>query len=239
MTATAPHSVPALRLLPPEDTGTGRAWSPSPDQAQVLALTRGSGPVLVWGAPGTGKSRLLVEAAALRVERDGLDPARVLLLAPSRAASARLRDAFTARLERSLSAPPARTWSSYAFDLIRRARAEGRLDWLPRAPRLLSGAEQDLIIKELLEGHRVSGSGPAWPDGFGPALSTRGFRQEVRELFDRVTEYGTTADELADLGRRAGRPEWLPHTCTRSTGTSSNCACRRRSTRPASSRQRG
>ncbi|ASN52428.1 ATP-dependent DNA helicase [Sinomonas sp. R1AF57] len=208
MTATASHSAPALRLLPPADTATGPTWSPSPDQAQVLALTRGSGPVLVWGAPGTGKSRLLVEAAALRVERDGLDPARVLLLAPSRAASARLRDAFTARLKRSLSAPPARTWSSYAFDLIRRARAEGRLDWLPRAPRLLSGAEQDLIIKELLEGHRLSGSGPAWPDGFGPALSTRGFRQEVRELFDRVTEYGTTADELADLGRRAGRPEW-------------------------------
>jgi superfamily I DNA/RNA helicase len=151
---------------------------------------------------------VLVEAAALRVERDGVDAAGVLLLAPSRAASARLRDAFTARLDRSLSAPPARTWSSYAFDLIRRARAEGRLDWLPRAPRLLSGAEQDLIVKELLEGHRRSGRGPAWPDGFGPALATRGFRQEVRELFDRVTEYGTTADELADLGRRAGRPEW-------------------------------
>jgi superfamily I DNA/RNA helicase len=140
--------------------------------------------------------------------RDGIDPAGVLLLAPARAASARLRDAFTARLDRSLSAPPARTWQSYAFDLIRRARAEGRLEWLPRPPRLLSGAEQDLIVKELLDGHRSSGSGPVWPKGFEAALGTRGFRQEVRELFDRVTEYGTTADELAELGARAGRPEW-------------------------------
>lgn len=184
-------------------------WTPSQDQEQVLALRAGSGPVLVWGAPGTGKSRVLVEAAATRVLRDGVDPAGVLLLAPSRAASARLRDAFTARLDRSLSAPSARTWQSYAFDLIRRARAEGRLDWMPRPPRLLSGAEQDLIVKQLLEGHRASGRGPAWPKGFEAALATRGFRHEVRELFDRITEYGTTADELAELGSRAGRPEWI------------------------------
>ncbi|GAB4099867.1 ATP-dependent DNA helicase [Sinomonas halotolerans] len=206
--APALEAPTGLRLLPPVPRAGGRTWQPSEDQARVLSLRQGSGPVLVWGGPGTGKSSVLVEAAALRVERDGLDPAGVLLVAPSRAASARLRDAFTARLDRSLSAPPARTWSSYAFDLIRRARAEGRLDWLPRPPKLLSGAEQDLIVKELLEGHRASGRGPQWPPGFEQALGTRGFRQEVRQLFDRVTEYGTTADELAELGERAGRPEW-------------------------------
>lgn len=196
------------RLLPPRQRASSGVWKPSPDQQAVLDLRQGSGPVLVWGAPGTGKSRLLVEAAARRVERDGVDPARVLILAPSRAASTRLRDAFTARLDRSLSAPPARTWQSYAFDLIRRARAEGRLEWLPRAPRLLSGAEQDLIVKELLEGHRAMGGGPDWPRGLEGALATRGFRHEVRELFDRVTEYGATADDLAELGRRTGRVEW-------------------------------
>lgn len=197
-----------LRLLPPLNPAGSRVWSPSEDQHAVLDLRHGSGPVLVWGAPGTGKSRVLVEAAALRVERDGVDPAQVLLLAPTRAASARLRDGFTARLNRSLSAPPARTWQSYAFDLIRRARAEGRLEWLPRTPRLLSGAEQDLVVKELLEGHRAMGRGPRWPKSVQGALATRGFRQEVRELFDRVTEYGTTAQELAELGRRLKRPEW-------------------------------
>ncbi|GAB3283006.1 ATP-dependent DNA helicase [Sinomonas notoginsengisoli] len=204
-----PSSVPQLTLLEPAAHPAAEAWSPSPDQEQVLELRRGSGPVLVWGGPGTGKSRVLVESAVTRVSRDGVDPAGVLLLAPARAASARLRDAFTARMDRSLSAPPARTWQSYAFDLIRRARAEGRLDWLPRPPRLLSGAEQDLIVKQLLEGHRASGSGPRWPAGFEAALATRGFRHEVRELFDRVTEYGTTADELAELGARTGRPEWI------------------------------
>ncbi|NUP73957.1 MAG: AAA family ATPase, partial [Sinomonas sp.] len=107
----------ALRLLPPAPRASASGWRPSPDQESVLELRQGAGPVLVWGAPGTGKSRLLIEAAAVRVERDGVDPARVLLLAPSRAASARLRDGFTGRLARSLSAPPARTWQSYAFDL--------------------------------------------------------------------------------------------------------------------------
>lgn len=202
-------SATPLALLGPAVQRVERSWVPSPDQEQVLALKQGSGPILVWGAPGTGKSRVLVESAVTRVKRDGLDPAGVLLLAPTRAASARLRDAFTARLNRSLSAPPARTWQSYAFDLIRRARAEGRLDWLARPPRLLSGSEQDLIVKQILEGHRASGGGPAWPKGFEAALGTRGFRQEVRELFDRITEYGTTADELAELGVRAGRPEWV------------------------------
>ncbi|MDQ4503304.1 ATP-dependent DNA helicase [Sinomonas sp. ASV322] len=204
----APSRDAGLTLLPPLPRASRSGLDPSPDQRAVIELRQGVGPVLVWGAPGTGKSSVLVEAAAVRVERDGVDPSQVLLVAPSRAASARLRDGFTARLDRSLSSPPARTWQSYAFDLIRRARSEGRIEWLPRAPRLLSGAEQDLIIRELLEGHAKTGRGPAWPRGLESALGTRGFRHEVRELVDRVTEYGTTAHELAELGRRTQRPEW-------------------------------
>ncbi len=47
-----------------------------------MQLGPGSGPVLVWGAPGTGKSTVLVESAVRRIEADGVDPAGVLLLAP-------------------------------------------------------------------------------------------------------------------------------------------------------------
>ncbi|WP_035746870.1 ATP-dependent helicase [Arthrobacter sp. CAL618] len=196
--------------------GDARAGQPSatapvlsPEQAEIVALGAGSGPVLVLGGPGTGKSTVLVEAAVRRIDQDGLDPASVLMLAPSRLSAARLRDALTSRLNRSLSAAPARTWASYAFDLIRRARIEGRIPELIRSPRLLSGAEQDLIIKELLDGHNRPGATPlGWPEGLTLALPTRGFRQEVRELFDRVSEYGMHPDELADLGRRFNRPDW-------------------------------
>ncbi|MET3949614.1 ATP-dependent DNA helicase [Arthrobacter sp. UYEF36] len=178
------------------------------DQLAAVDVPHGSGPVLVPGAPGTGKSTVLVEAAVRRAQRDGIDPERMLILAPGRLAADSLRDRFTARLDRSLSTTPARTWASYAFDLIRRAKAEGILP-LPRPPKLLSGPEQDLIIKELLEGHAQPGLELPWPEDLGAALQTRGFRQEVRQLFDRIIESGRTAEDLVVLARRCHRPDWV------------------------------
>ena len=196
-----------LRLLPPRRQ-QGSVPALSADQRAAVEVPHGSGPVLVPGAPGTGKSTVLVEAAVRRAFHDGVDPERILILAPGRLAADSLRDRFTARLDRSLSTTPARTWASYAFDLIRRAKAEGILP-LPRPPRLLSGPEQDLIIKELLDGHALPGLQLPWPADLGAALETRGFRHEVRLLFDRIIESGSTAEDLADLGRRCGREDWI------------------------------
>ena len=197
-----------LQLVGPS-AGTAEAPQLSPDQQAVADLPAGSGPVLVLGAPGTGKSTVLVEAAVAKIAA-GLDPAGLLLLAPTRLAAAALRDSLSARLQGTLSTSPARTWASYAFDLIRRAKAEGRLPYITRAPKLLSGAEQDVIIKELLEGHGQQGV-PAlpWPESLDLALPTRGFRQEIRQLFDRIIEYGISAEEVADLGRRHNREDWI------------------------------
>ena len=180
----------------------------SADQAAVVGLAHGTGPVLVPGAPGTGKTTVLVEAAVRRVERDGVEPGRILILAPGRHAASALRDRFTARLGRSLSTTPARTWASYAFDLIRRAKAEGVLP-LPRPPKLLSGPEQDLIIKELLEGHSRPGLELPWPEDLSAALPTRGFRHEIRQLFDRIIESGRTAEDLTALAYECDRPDWM------------------------------
>ncbi len=200
---------PLLELVRPAAVSV-QAPELSGDQAAVVGLGPGTGPVLIWGAPGTGKSTVLVEAAVKRIEADGVDPAGVLLLGPSRLAAARLRDRLSARLDRSLSTSPARTWASYAFDLLRRAKVEGRLPHLERAPKLLSGPEQDLIIKELLDGHRMGiGKAPVWPEDLREALGTRGFRQEVRQLFDRVIEYGLAPEELASLGVANGRQDWI------------------------------
>lgn len=163
---------------------------------------------MVPGAPGTGKSTVLVEAAVRRVQREGVDPERILILAPGRHAASALRDTFTGRLDRSLSTTPARTWASYAFDLIRRAKAEGVLP-LQRPPKLLSGPEQDLIIKELLEGHARPGFELPWPQDLSAALPTRGFRQEIRQLFDRIIESGRTAEDLTALAYECSRPDWI------------------------------
>ncbi|RKO26941.1 ATP-dependent helicase [Pseudarthrobacter phenanthrenivorans] len=196
-----------LRLLPPRRMLAAQPQL-SPDQQAAVDVSQGTGPVLVPGAPGTGKTTVLVEAAVSRVFRDGVDPERMLILAPSRLSADALRDRFTARLDRSLSTTPARTWASYAFDVIRRAKAEGILP-LSSAPRLLSGPEQDLIIKELLEGHRLPGLELPWPEDVEGALETRGFRQEVRQLFDRIIESGRTPEDLVRLGHQCGRPDWI------------------------------
>ncbi|MET1022486.1 MAG: ATP-dependent DNA helicase [Arthrobacter sp.] len=197
----------ALRLLAPRKLHSAVPVL-SADQLAAVDVPHGSGPVLIPGAPGTGKSTVLVEAAVRRAQRDGLDPERMLILAPGRLAADSLRDRFTARLDRSLSTTPARTWASYAFDLIRRAKAEGILP-LPRPPKLLSGPEQDLIIKELLEGHAQPGLELPWPEDLAAALQTRGFRQEVRQLFDRIIESGRTAGDLVVLARHCHRPDWV------------------------------
>ncbi|WP_426978776.1 ATP-dependent helicase [Pseudarthrobacter sp. O4] len=211
MSTPSPHQTTSqttgLRLLPPRKQHSAVPVL-SPDQLAAVEVPHGSGPVLVPGAPGTGKSTVLVEAAVRRAQRDGLDPERMLILAPGRLAADSLRDQFTARLDRSLSTTPARTWASYAFDLIRRAKAEGILP-LPRPPKLLSGPEQDLIIKELLEGHAQPGLELPWPEDLGAALQTRGFRQEVRQLFDRIIESGRTPEDLVVLARRCHRPDWI------------------------------
>jgi len=196
-----------LRLLPPRQLHAD-VPALSADQRGAVEVPHGSGPVLVPGAPGTGKSTVLIEAAVRRALQDGVDPERVLILAPGRLAADSLRDRFTARLDRSLSTTPARTWAAYAFDLIRRAKAEGILP-LPRAPRLLSGPEQDLIIRELLAGHRMPGLELPWPEDLEAALETRGFRHEVRQLFDRIIESGRTAGDLEELGHQCGRPDWI------------------------------
>lgn len=196
-----------LRLLAPRQLHAD-VPALSADQRDAVDVPHRSGPVLVPGAPGTGKSTVLIEAAVRRALQDGVDPERILILAPGRLAADSLRDRFTARLDRSLSTTPARTWAAYAFDLIRRAKAEGILP-LPRAPRLLSGPEQDLIIRELLEGHRMPGLELPWPTDLEAALETRGFRHEVRQLFDRIIESGRTAGDLEELGHQCSRPDWI------------------------------
>lgn len=203
----APDAGPGLRLLPPARVSAA-APVLTADQQAAVDVPAGSGPVLVPGAPGTGKTTVLIEAAVTRAVRDGVDPEHMLILAPTRLAADFLRDSFTARLDRSLSTTPARTWASYAFDVLRRAKAEGILP-LSRPPRLLSGPEQDLIIKELLEGHRLPGLELPWPQDLDRALETRGFRQEVRQLFDRIIESGRTAEDLALLGEQCGRADWV------------------------------
>lgn len=174
------------------------------DQLQLVRT-----PVLVTGAPGTGKTRALIGTAVAHLDA-GLDPQSLLIIAPTRMTAASIRDELSRRAEQTFTEPVVRSWSSYAFDLIRRARVEGLLPFLERSPRLLSGPEQDTLIGNLLEGHSHGlTSGPQWPEELELAVETRGFRKEVREFFDRVSELGLEPADVERLGEQAQRPEWL------------------------------
>ncbi|MDU6366974.1 MAG: PD-(D/E)XK nuclease family protein [Rothia mucilaginosa] len=163
---------------------------------------------LLTGIPGTGKTHHLTERA-LRYLSDGNDPARLLILAPTRTAATRMRDTIAAASDRSLSVAPTRAWAAYAFDLLKRAQTRGLLSGVEGNLKLLSGPEQDVIIGELLANHAEGiAPGPAWPDSLREALPTRGFRHEIRDFFDRMAEYDLTAEDVQALARDYNRPVW-------------------------------
>ena len=163
---------------------------------------------LLTGIPGTGKTHHLTERA-LRYLTDGRDPARLLILAPTRTAATRMRDTIAAASDRSLSVAPTRAWAAYAFDLLKRAQTRGLLTGVEGNLKLLSGPEQDVIIGELLANHAEGiAPGPAWPDVLREALPTRGFRHEIRDFFDRMAEYDLTAEDVQALARDYNRPVW-------------------------------
>jgi len=175
-----------------------------PDPAQRAVLDHPGGPLLVLAGPGTGKTATLVEVVADRVGRRGVDPDAVLVLTFSRRAAAELRERITARLGSTTREPVARTFHSYAFGVLR-AQAAARGE---RPPRLLSGPEQDLVIRDLLGGDLDAGAA-AWPEPLRPALPTRGFAQELRDLLLRAVERGIGPAELAGLGRARHRADWV------------------------------
>jgi superfamily I DNA/RNA helicase/RecB family exonuclease len=169
------------------------------------------GVVRVLGGPGTGKTRALIDAAAARIG-DGVEPESVLLLTGSARLGAQARAAITSSLLRSgsravIREPLVRTVHSYAFALLRLA-AQRNGD---PPPRLITTAEQDGIIRELLAGDLEDGdkSAVAWPRQLRQALSTVGFATELRDLLARCTERGVDPVALQRLGRLSGRPEWL------------------------------
>ncbi|WP_407689017.1 ATP-dependent helicase [Mycobacterium sp. HUMS_1102779] len=183
-------------------------------EARAVLAPGARGLFRIVGGPGTGKSSLLADAAIARIGA-GAEPESVLLLTGSGRIGTGARSALTTALLRSRSAgacraavrePLVRTVHSYAYSVLRRA-AERAGD---APPRLVTSAEQDAIIRELLAGDLADGprSASAWPDQLRPALSTAGFATELRNLLARCAERGVDPLRLERLGRRCRRPEW-------------------------------
>ncbi|HEX3646848.1 MAG TPA: ATP-dependent DNA helicase [Pseudonocardiaceae bacterium] len=196
----AQRNTPLLvRPAPPEvPRWTGEA---------TRVLEHSCGLLRVLGGPGTGKTTLIADVVADRVLHRHADPEQVLVLTANRRAAVALRAAISRRISaaglRSSREPLVRTVHSYAFGVL---RLQAVLHGTP-PPQLLSGPDQDAVIRELLAGDVEDGA-PNWPERLRPALEVPGFAAELRDLLLRAAERGIGPDELTELGRAHGRPEW-------------------------------
>ncbi|MEZ5115100.1 MAG: ATP-dependent DNA helicase [Candidatus Nanopelagicales bacterium] len=180
------------------------AEAPDLDAAQRRVVAHRHGPLLVLAGPGTGKTTTLVESIVARLSGpQPLRPEQVLGLTFGRRAAAELRDRVLARVGGG-AVPTIATFHSYCYGLVRQwSDPEAFASPL----RLLSGAEQEQRLRELLVGSVESGR-VAWPAELGAALGTRGLAAEVRAVLARGRGLGFDPDELARFGREQGNPAW-------------------------------
>ena len=172
---------------------------PALDPEQQAVVDHAGGPLLVLAGPGTGKTTTLVEAVAERVRRGrGLE--QILVLTFSRKAADELRERITARVGRTLSEPAAYTFHAFCSALVS-AYGDG-------VPRLLSGPERLVRIRDLLAGDAAGHGTTRWPEALRGCLTTRGFAQEAADLLDRLRARRLTADDLRALGRQQPRDDW-------------------------------
>ncbi|MFD7844722.1 ATP-dependent helicase [Nocardia sp. NPDC059764] len=203
-----------------------REWDPALRPLfHELGADPGWRPWHVLGGPGTGKTTLLAEVAAARILA-GAAPESVLVLTYTKRAATAVRAAITARVAAAAADPAGfdsaafdpdvagvpgatrgplvRTVHSYAFGLLRTfAAAHGN-----PPPRLLTGSEQDIVIRELLRGDLADGAA-GWPERLHPALTAAGFAEQLRDLMLRATERGLGPEDLIELGREHRHPEWV------------------------------
>ncbi len=187
-------------LVRPAAGPPAAAFHPDPEQQKVI--DHRGGPLLVLAGPGTGKTSTIVELVARRVERDGLRPEQVLLLTFSRRAADELRMRLAARLRRTVAGRLAWTFHAWCYGVLR--QYDPTADGAPL--RLLSGPEQDVVVRDLLRPYAASE--PSWPQEWRPLLELRGFAEEVRDLLARCQERGVEPAQLEVLGAQTLRPHW-------------------------------
>ena len=166
------------------------------DDAQSVVAQPASGVTCALGGPGTGKSATLVEAVVQRVKA-GAPLSEIAVLAGSRQAAQDLRRKVVGRIARAQTQPLFTTVHGLALGLMRQATPADALPWA-----LLRAPEQEERIRELLSHGRAS-----WPEQLQPALETRGFARQLRELLARIRQRSWDEHDVARLAQERGDAE--------------------------------
>ena len=193
-----------LRLVRTEVEG----FSLSLSEEQRACIDHRGTPLIITGRTGTGKTSVLIEAALSRIA-GGQKPDSILILTYGRDRASEIRDAIVTRSQKTAYEPLARTFHSLAYSILKMRTS---VDY--REIVLLSGAEQETFISDLLKGDIQDGY-QSWhadlhrsPDSLGEPLETQGFVRELRDLIMRANERGITPDQLASRGKELGEKYW-------------------------------
>jgi superfamily I DNA/RNA helicase len=150
----------------------------------------------------------LIEAALSRIN-SGQSPDSILILTYGRERASEIRDAIVIRSEKTAFEPLARTFHSLAYSILSMRTGQDFREIV-----LLSGAEQETYISQLLEGDIQDGYRQWHPDlhrteqSLGEPLQTQGFVREIRDLIMRANERGITPEQLALRGKQLGEKNW-------------------------------
>ncbi len=170
---------------------------------QKLVIDSNAPRLIVLGGPGTGKTATLVETVVSLIKSDG-DPNSILVLTYGRERASELRDKIVIQSGANAFEPIVRTFHSLAFSIINTQVEADDPKYV-----LISGAEQDSFIRELLANPEHSPQ-VKWPKVLEPALSTKGFARELRDLILRASERNFTYKELIERGHLLNEPWWEP-----------------------------
>ena len=175
---------------------------------QKLVIDSDAPRLIVFGGPGTGKTSTLVETVVSLINSDGakpgIDPNSILVLTYGRERASELRDQIVIQSGANAFEPIVRTFHSLAFSIINTQTDSDDPKYV-----LISGAEQDSFIRELLANPEYSPQ-VKWPKVLEPALSTKGFAKELRDLILRASERNFTYKQLIEKGHLLNEPWWEP-----------------------------
>ena len=175
--------------------------------AQLEVVNHRTSQLLVLGQAGSGKTSTLIAAIANRIAA-GEDPNKILALTYGRQAANKLRDQIASAnpTAHTVAEPIARTFHSVAFMILNDPiNLESSAD---KKYVLLSGAEQDAQIRQLLELDAANPAQSNWPQDLIPALTTKGFAKELREFIGRATERGSSPAELSKFAKKYDQKYW-------------------------------
>ena len=177
----------------------------TPEQLKII--NHSGSRLLVLGQAGSGKTTTLIAAIAHSISQ-GVNPNAILAITYGRESASKLRDQIASANPtlHTVAEPIARTFHSIAFMILNdpiNIESAGEKRFV-----LLSGAEQDAQIRQLLELDAANPATTLWPAELTPALTTRGFAKEVREFISRATERGSSPEELTSFAKKYDQKYW-------------------------------